>query len=453
MNKTLFLDTNIYLHYKDIDAIDWKSLAHADQVLIVIPPIAVQELNKQKDTHSKPRVRARAAKAIDKLSDLFSESGRAQIRPDVHVLLEDRHPNIDFAAFQLVREAQDDHFIASMIMYKQENPETDVELVTSDSGLILLQKVRRHEVGIGAWRLPNDLKLPDEPDPVQQEVEKLRRQVIDMQSRLPKLSLKFKSGADRVNVTVPAIRPFDPDYVRQKVEEAKLANPKITPRASTSNSAMSPLEALSQSMLGIGSPIPQAEVDIYNAELDRYYEACIPYFEEEWKFNSLKARVVRLNISLFNDGTAPAQDMDVSMHFPDGFELLNDDNVDQFLIEPQHPVLPTKPMNQLRKFMNTYSAVSPDISSFIVPSPIQKSYPTEPPNVSSPVIKRGNSFTVEFHVAAVKHHTDEALDTLYLFFKETDVPRSFQIDYTLLSASLPNKSPGKLHVIVDDRKE
>ena len=35
--RTLFLDTMVYLHYKPLDQIDWPSVVDADRVSIVAP--------------------------------------------------------------------------------------------------------------------------------------------------------------------------------------------------------------------------------------------------------------------------------------------------------------------------------------------------------------------------------------------------------------------------------
>jgi predicted ribonuclease YlaK len=70
----LFLDTNVFLHYQSFDQIDWSALFGVANVEIIIPPVTVHELNKHKDSHPKPRIRARAADIIKKLLGLFENS-------------------------------------------------------------------------------------------------------------------------------------------------------------------------------------------------------------------------------------------------------------------------------------------------------------------------------------------------------------------------------------------
>jgi predicted ribonuclease YlaK len=138
MPKIVFLDTNIYLHYQDIDQIDWLKVVQADAVIIVVPPITIRELNKHKDSHSMARVRKRAGAILKKLSELFGSSLQAQLKSCVAIHLEDSYSLIDFGAHHLSREIQDDNLIASIIMYRNEMPDTEIILATTDAGLTLL---------------------------------------------------------------------------------------------------------------------------------------------------------------------------------------------------------------------------------------------------------------------------------------------------------------------------
>jgi hypothetical protein len=47
----LFLDTNVLLHYRRIDEIDWLSISGTDAVVLLICPIVVRELDHHKDSH------------------------------------------------------------------------------------------------------------------------------------------------------------------------------------------------------------------------------------------------------------------------------------------------------------------------------------------------------------------------------------------------------------------
>jgi predicted ribonuclease YlaK len=143
MSKTVFLDTNIYLHYQPFDQINWLNTLKASEVTIIIPPITICELNKHKELHPRLWVKKRAALVIKKLSSLFESESRTQIRDGVEMFLEDRDPAVDFDKWGLKHDIQDDNLMASIIASKDENPESKVVLVTSDAGLALMGKARR----------------------------------------------------------------------------------------------------------------------------------------------------------------------------------------------------------------------------------------------------------------------------------------------------------------------
>ena len=193
MPKIIFLDTNVYLHYQDIDQINWLEIAQADTVMIVVPPITVRELDKHKDFHQRPRVRKRAGAALKKLDNLFSLTNQTQLSDDVSIHLEDRDPLIDFRKFLLSPEVQDDNLIASIIMYRSEYSDSEIILVTSDAGLILKSKAKRH--GITPVQLPDRLKLPEEPDQEQEQIRQLKQEILELKSILPRLYLTFEYGS------------------------------------------------------------------------------------------------------------------------------------------------------------------------------------------------------------------------------------------------------------------
>jgi predicted ribonuclease YlaK len=80
MPKTIFLDTNVYLHYKLFDQIDWQEIVHGDAITIVIPPVIIRELNKNKEAHPQTRIRKRAAAVIKKLARLFEAASSVKRR-------------------------------------------------------------------------------------------------------------------------------------------------------------------------------------------------------------------------------------------------------------------------------------------------------------------------------------------------------------------------------------
>lgn len=67
--KYLFLDSNIYLHCRDFEQIDWKLLIN-DDVTIKLPLIVIREIDKQKD-QSRGKIQTRAKKISSKLGEII----------------------------------------------------------------------------------------------------------------------------------------------------------------------------------------------------------------------------------------------------------------------------------------------------------------------------------------------------------------------------------------------
>lgn len=81
--KYLVLDTNVYLHYKDFEQVDWKSMV-GDDVTICVPMVVLNEIDKHKD-QSRGKIQKRAKKLSSRFSELFlqEELVRAGVLPNI----------------------------------------------------------------------------------------------------------------------------------------------------------------------------------------------------------------------------------------------------------------------------------------------------------------------------------------------------------------------------------
>lgn len=70
-------------------------------------------------------------------------------------------------------------------------------------------------------------------------------------------------------------------------------------------------------------------------------------------------------------------------------------------------------------------------------------------NVSSPTIRRTNSYEIHFHVRTLKHKYQEPFETLFVAFDSWDTAKPFTVGYELSAGNVPNVVHGQLHVIVE----
>lgn len=444
MPKTIFLDTGTFIHYQYFDQIDWREVVQADTVTILIPPITIRELNKLKDSHPRSKIRARAATAQKKLSALFADSSETQLRDGVVAQLEDRDSLIDFQAYHLSREIQDDHLIASIIMCRDEQPDAEIVLVTSDAGLTLMAKARRHK--IDTIKLPDNFKIAEELDPEQEKILALEKEIRELKLKVPVLSLAFEDCSQRAKFLLPQPVPLTPEEVQRNVDAIKQqypkkqTEPKSTDKRSKSELTLGEISAMTD-LAGIFDSISPADITRYNTELDKFYASYVKYLTKQQVFENLMCRTIKLEIFLVNDGTAPAEDIDIFMDFPDGFILRDEGDF------PEPPYAP-KPPDPPRTMLDSWriSTEVPYLGSLLShPNPV----PPTSPNVSSPNIRRTNRYEVNISVRRVKHKLQAPFDPVYVTFDSLETASSFHVDYEILAANIPDKTPGQLHIIVE----
>ena len=75
---------------------------------------------------------------------------------------------------------------------------------------------------------------------------------------------------------------------------------------------------------------------------------------------------------------------------------------------------------------------------------------TSVPNVSSPEIEEVSSYRASFHVQRLKHDREVSFDSLYVVYPSIEDAFSFEVDYQIHSASLPEEETGELQVVVQN---
>lgn len=441
--KTTFLDTNIYLHYQFFDQVNWLEVLKASEVMIVVPPVTVRELNKHKELHPQQRVKKRAAKVLKKLASLRESDCQANIPDNVEMRFEDRDPMVNFAKFQLDKSIQDDQLIASIIMFRKEH-KAEVILVTADEGLLLKTKAERQ--GIPTIRMPDNLKLAEEPDSNQIYLRKLEQKVRAHEIKMPQISLVFADGNQHATFGLLHPVKLTTEEIASKQKLLEQRYPKMEQESKQTSvlpeHLASAAGAYAKLLKAMGNIWLLENIEEYNANLDKYYQAYYEYLLKFLWYANLGRRTVKLSIFAANDGGAPAEDVNVFLHFPNGFKLTDERG---FPNAPETPEPPAKPRTQMQRLLESMSSPlgSMPLSISRMPRPL-----LPPPNVSAPNIKNTGSYNVDFHIQRLKHKLSEPVDPLYVIFESFENARSFQIDYQLLAANIPDEVIGQLHVII-----
>lgn len=447
MSKIVFLDTNVYLHYQPFDQIDWLELLKTDALTIVVPPVTIRELNKRKDLPSRPRVGKRAGQVLKRLLQLHESGPEPPLREGVVLRFEDREPNVDFAAHQLVQEAQDDVLIASIIMCQDEHPDADIVLVTSDLGLTLLIKAGRQ--GIATAQLPDSLKLPEEADERDKQIKQLQQELLESKKRTPELALTFRDGAEHAEFVLQPPAELTEGEVDDALEKVKLSYPKLEEAAEPPRELgplIQAIQAASATKLDMNVVPPEA-IQKYNAQLEEYYQRFAQYLESEAAYRNSRRRTIVAGTALTNSGTAPADDIDVWMGFPDGLRVATQDQLRGAPEPPEPPPKPRSPWEQLlRHTPSPMDFMPPSLEHYL--SDLPSALGVSDTNVSTPTIRRTNSYEVEFHIDRVKHNTGESCPTLYLVLDSFEHADPFHSDYRIRAGNVPHEINGQLHFVI-----
>ncbi len=430
LQLSAFLDTNTFLHFPRPDQLDWPELLQATDVRLIIAPVVIRELNRHKDFPTSNKTRERAATVLRMLDKWSDEPSPVLIRKSVELQFRVQDPLIDFAAFNLSRDILDDHLIATILEHRIGADQDTLVLVTADVGLKL--KAKTHQITV--FRLPANLRLPDEVLPEEKRRRELETELKRLRDRSPQLRLLFDNHEPHVKVQLPF--SDQPTLETLSAIELRTKHPKMqVPKPALSRQSEMFLASLNE--------ISPEDIEKYNQQLEKFYAAFEEYTSNLKFLYALRGRMICVNILAENDGTCPAQDVHVFVHFPDGFDLLTEDTLPK---EPPRPKPPHKPETPAETMARAFQV--PSLYSFS-PHLNVPSMTTGPANVSRPSIRRTKSYDVEVSITVLRHGFSEALDPLYLIFESRKSIRSFTIDYRIHAANLPDPSVGQLHFIVD----
>ena len=430
----VFLDANAALHFKRPDQIEWRTLANANEVVLVAAPILVQELEEQKVINRSSKLRDRAAEYIRWLHQ-FVRRPDTEVRGGVRWWFLPDEPQLDFAAERLSQTIADDHLIASVLDYTRQSGVT-VLVATADLGL----EIKLRSRGIGVLELPDDLRLPAEPDPLELENRNLRRQIARFEARMPRLSVAFEDGAQHY-----ALSLRDPNANSlTSLDQLQADNPYMHGTKTVARSqdkvgaAIADIQRLTQ-QFGVSA----GRADKYNEELEHYFNQYQHYLNRHaaWRETLSFHHLVKLVIA--NDGTAPASNIDLDLFFPDGTRPVDEDD---FSKEPKAPQAPRRPQGIIDVHGLSGSDHLTSLMRPILHDVTNANYDGRPI-----VGKDGDSVRIGY--ASLKHGFNVTSDGLIFRFADAAAVRAFSVEFSLSADELPDALEGQLNFCIDGTKE
>lgn len=437
----VFLDTNIFLHFLDYDQIDWKKLLGTDETIsIVFSPIVISELDKHK-YNKNAKIARRVKRLLPKIeAALESDTSDGNI---ALVAISNIPADETFAANGLSKQEPDDNLLASLLEYSAANPQHSISFFTNDTTPRL--KAKRLKIDVN--KPPEAYLLPNEPDEMELQNRELKKELEEYKNRMPVVGLTF---ANKETLLVKELVPKEAlltkqQYIEREVTAIKLKHPRVVyfdyRKVKGEGGYDAAFRAAALSLMG--GPT-EHQVIAYNNELEEYYKDYAVAMEERYERMLFELYTISIELMLDNSGTAPAEDIDVELHFPDGFKMFDDDGLPKKVSIPDPPYLPKHPLD-----LTGFKSISPLLPIFSGINQASRGVP----NVSSPRIKKTNSYNVDFKVKTLKHNQPIKLDMLYAHYDDIYQAKGFAIDYKMKVANLTRMVTGQLHVNIKLKKK
>jgi len=429
----VFVDTNILIHYRRLEEIDWLKLIREEAAMLVLAPVVIRELDTHKFNHPSSKIRARVRELLANLRATFANAIEVEIRKSVRLRVLTQDPEVDFESYGLRRDVNDDWLLASMIVARIAHPEGCVVLAAADFGLDL----KARAAGFLVIAPPNEARLADEMDVSEKRIKQLERENATLRNRLPDLRLSLADSSIQT-FSLPGNPEeevqTDAEIAKLRQQYPHLVEPSVAAAAIRDQTLGDLLR--SGTKVDLATLARPGEYKRYNSELDVYYSEFEQYLRELANHRDRQQRRIELAIHLHNDGGAPAEDIDIHMHFPDGFELW------RLKKEPREPTPPEPPLKPgyirpMTDILSTLSFPAPRLPTTEFRS-----------NISPPDISKANSYDVRQHVRSLKHGYSSLLETYSVIYESAMSIRSFEVRYFISAANLPKAAEGKLSVVI-----
>jgi len=445
-NKFAFPDTNIFLHFQFFTEIAWIEVLQAKSVTLVIPPVVAKELDKHKYNHSSERVKDRANKVTKKFAEILRSN--REIRPKVNIQFETTVPQSEFKKYNLSKESQDDHLIASILRFQNESGNTAV-LITNDFSLL----VKAHQLNIMVIELSESYQIKSEENPDKKKIAKLEKELFELKVKIPRLKLVSEDDKERIISQKLSVEKFSDEDIKNEIVSMNEKYPEIIktykPKKVITRINGKPYPNKVEFNLPSGE-IKQADlssVEKYNNKLEQFYEDYEKYLNEKLRINNLRNRTVKFRLKLKNEGTLPANGVHVILTFPKEFKVTTNENIFSYPKEINPPQFDT--MADI--FSKSFSAeqLIPNYSSLFIPKIPKVEMPWEKVNIK----RKDSIYSASFQSVKLSHgYSLDCPETIYVIFPQSQTAKPFQIKYKIAADNLPTAIEGKINILVNNQK-
>lgn len=427
MNQTLylFLDTNIYLHAHFFDQIPWPKIAEVDEVVLVVPLVALEELDDKKHSGRTKRIRSRAQKTTSRMLEILSAGG--DVREQTRLTDFQDLPDVQWGAVKLDSQKNDHRLLATILTFRSANPNQSIAFMTRDAGPALIAR----RLDIPTIELPEKYLLDPELDETEKELRKAKTELAQMHAAQPKLTLTFGHGSNRLELERPRIPSEEKMLEEIEAHHRQYSLEDSDPAAIVGAAAASFLAS-------------SDEIRRYKKQLPDYLDRWEKWYRRKVRRDA--TTTIDFLLLLRNEGRQPATSVYADLSFPAGL-IVTESPVDgEDEPEPDPPLRP-------RTTIEMISLQAQSISAFAGYQPPligqHRGFMAPEVQMWAPEITGDpdEGMRVHLSVGKVQHGAPPAaLDQLYVSASE-DPPDSFGVGYMIRCDELHEPVSGQLHVV------
>lgn len=435
--KYLFLDTNIFIHFISYEQIPWNEIV-GDDYKLIIAPIVLDELDKHKTNQNK-KISGRVKKILPKI-----EQEQTNINSIVDVNLP--IPKDDtFNKFNLSKSQQDHALLSTMLEFGEKYGLKNLVFISYDTG----PRIRARHLGIYVLQLDDKYLLSEEESQEEIELRKLRKENTELKNTFPKVELTFNDGEVFKKIEISPLLQSEEDYTQNELNIVYKTHKPFAIENAKENDINTNISDLSNDLkknlkwthsLEAKQPTVDQKEE-YNRKLNLFYSEYDKIAKVKYKWDKIISNSVMLNLILSNNGTAPANDIDVFLEFPSSVKIYFYKDFPKF----EKPTPPYKPKYKGDfdisglSFNYTYNPPAKDyiyiIDKSIKESTLEK-YDIE--------YLDNDNIVVRFKYSnSLKHNMHFSLEPIWVLCNS-----NFYVKYKLLISNYPKQVEGKLNINV-----
>ncbi len=196
-------DTNVFLECKHFDDVDWREITGEKDVVLVILPKVIHELDVHKFSHHNKKKAEKARKLLKRIEQLIDNNENT--KKGIPVIIE-KSLGADVSS-----SYADDVIIAEVLALKRGHPDEKVVLASADIGMGLNAQSK----GIDVLKIEDSLleTLVDERD---EKIRKLTEELQRLKNQQPRLYLTFPGGYEKNTID---FSEFDKKHPIKFIEE------------------------------------------------------------------------------------------------------------------------------------------------------------------------------------------------------------------------------------------